>query len=183
MAGARVAYQGLPARICWLGQGQRDLVGLRFNELVSSGAVAAPIVIGRDHLDCGSVASPYRETEAMADGSDAIADWPLLNALVSTASGATWVSIHSAGHTALGWPGNGVITPGAACDLVAVRTDSPRTAGCLLEQLPLAATACDVDTVVVGGRVVAQEGRRVELGDVGTALSRAIDQVWACAAP
>ena len=88
----RVAFQGLPARICWLGQGERDKAGLRFNELVGSGEVSAPIVIGRDHLDTGSVASPYRETEAMADGSDAIADWPLLNALVNTASGATWVS-------------------------------------------------------------------------------------------
>jgi urocanate hydratase len=98
----RVAFQGLPARICWLGHGERDRAGLRFNELVASGAVAAPIVIGRDHLDAGSVASPYRETEAMADGSDAIADWPLLNALVNTASGATWVSIHHGGGVGMG---------------------------------------------------------------------------------
>jgi urocanate hydratase len=98
----RVAFQGLPARICWLGYGERDRAGLRFNELVASGAVRAPIVIGRDHLDCGSVASPYRETEAMADGSDAIADWPLLNALVNTASGATWVSIHHGGGVGIG---------------------------------------------------------------------------------
>ncbi|OLB77483.1 MAG: urocanate hydratase [Actinobacteria bacterium 13_2_20CM_2_71_6] len=102
MAGERVAYQGLPARICWLGYGERDRAGLRFNELVASGAVAAPLVIGRDHLDCGSVASPYRETEAMADGSDAIADWPLLNALVNTASGASWVSIHHGGGVGIG---------------------------------------------------------------------------------
>ncbi len=98
----RVAYQGLPARICWLGQGERDRAGLRFNELVASGEISAPIVIGRDHLDTGSVASPYRETEAMADGSDAIADWPLLNALVTTASGATWVSIHHGGGVGIG---------------------------------------------------------------------------------
>ena len=99
----RVAFQGLPARICWLGYGERDKAGLEFNELVASGrAVSAPIVIGRDHLDCGSVASPYRETEAMADGSDAIADWPLLNALVNTASGATWVSIHHGGGVGIG---------------------------------------------------------------------------------
>ncbi len=102
MAGERVAFQGLPARICWLGYGERDRAGLRFNELVASGAVTAPIVIGRDHLDCGSVASPYRETEAMADGSDAIADWPLLNALVNTASGASWVSIHNGGGVGIG---------------------------------------------------------------------------------
>ena len=98
----KVAFQGLPARICWLGHGERDRAGLRFNELVASGAVTAPIVIGRDHLDAGSVASPYRETEAMADGSDAIADWPLLNALVNTASGATWVSIHHGGGVGIG---------------------------------------------------------------------------------
>ena len=98
----KVAFQGLPARICWLGYGERDVAGLRFNELVASGEVSAPIVIGRDHLDSGSVASPYRETEAMADGSDAIADWPLLNALVNTASGATWVSIHHGGGVGIG---------------------------------------------------------------------------------
>jgi urocanate hydratase len=102
MAGERVAFQGLPARICWLGYGERDRAGLRFNEMVASGAVRAPIVIGRDHLDCGSVASPYRETEAMRDGSDAIADWPLLNALVNTASGASWVSIHHGGGVGIG---------------------------------------------------------------------------------
>ena len=102
LAGARVAVQGLPARICWLGYGERHLLGLRFNEMVRSGEVSAPIVIGRDHLDSGSVASPYRETEAMADGSDAIADWPLLNALINTASGATWVSIHHGGGVGIG---------------------------------------------------------------------------------
>jgi len=98
----RVAFQGLPARICWLGYGERDTAGLAFNELVASGEVAAPIVIGRDHLDAGSVASPYRETESMADGSDAIADWPVLNALTSTASGATWVSFHHGGGVGIG---------------------------------------------------------------------------------
>jgi urocanate hydratase len=102
LASSRVAFQGLPARICWLGYGERDVAGLRFNEMVESGAVRAPIVIGRDHLDCGSVASPYRETEAMLDGSDAIADWPLLNALVNTASGASWVSIHHGGGVGIG---------------------------------------------------------------------------------
>ena len=98
----RIAFQGLPARICWLGQGERDKAGLAFNDLVRSGAVSAPIVIGRDHLDTGSVASPYRETESMLDGSDAIADWPLLNALVNTASGASWVSIHHGGGVGIG---------------------------------------------------------------------------------
>ncbi len=98
----RVAFQGLPARICWLGYGERDKAGLAFNDLVANGEVSAPIVIGRDHLDSGSVASPYRETESMLDGSDAIADWPLLNALVNTASGATWVSIHHGGGVGIG---------------------------------------------------------------------------------
>jgi urocanate hydratase len=102
MAREKVAFQGLPARICWLGYGERHLAGLRFNELVRRGDVAAPIVLGRDHLDCGSVASPYRETEAMADGSDAIADWPLLNALLNTSSGASWVSIHHGGGVGIG---------------------------------------------------------------------------------
>jgi urocanate hydratase len=98
----RIAFQGLPARICWLGYGERDKAGVLFNDLVASGKVSAPIVIGRDHLDCGSVASPYRETEAMVDGSDAIADWPLLNALTATSSGAAWVSIHHGGGTGIG---------------------------------------------------------------------------------
>jgi urocanate hydratase len=102
MAGERVHFQGLPARICWLGYGERHLAGLRFNEMVASGELKGPIAIGRDHLDSGSVASPYRETEGMLDGSDAIADWPLLNALVNTASGATWVSIHHGGGVGMG---------------------------------------------------------------------------------
>ena len=98
----KVHFEGLPARICWLGYGERDKAGLRFNDMVANGEVSAPIVIGRDHLDCGSVASPYRETEAMQDGSDAIADWPLLNALFNTASGASWVSLHHGGGVGIG---------------------------------------------------------------------------------
>jgi len=127
----RVAFQGLPARICWLGQGERDRAGLAFNDMVASGEVSAPIVIGRDHLDTGSVASPYRETEAMADGSDAIADWPLLNALVNTASGATWVSIHHGGGVGIGrsiHAGQVSVadgTPLAAAKLARVLTNDP----------------------------------------------------------
>ncbi len=102
MAQEKVAFQGLPARICWLGYGERDKAGLAFNDLVAKGEVSAPIVIGRDHLDCGSVASPYRETESMLDGSDAIADWPLLNAMINIASGASWVSIHHGGGVGIG---------------------------------------------------------------------------------
>jgi urocanate hydratase len=102
LAGEKVHFQGLPARICWLGYGERDVAGLRFNDMVASGELKAPLAIGRDHLDAGSVASPYRETEAMLDGSDAIADWPLLNALVNTASGASWVSIHHGGGVGIG---------------------------------------------------------------------------------
>jgi urocanate hydratase len=102
LAGERVHFQGLPARICWLGYGERDRAGERFNEMVADGTLKAPLVIGRDHLDCGSVASPYRETEAMLDGSDAIADWPLLNAMVNVASGASWVSIHHGGGVGIG---------------------------------------------------------------------------------
>ena len=98
----KVAFEGLPARICWLGYGERDKAGVTFNDMVTRGELSAPLVIGRDHLDCGSVASPYRETESMADGSDAIADWPLLNALVNTASGASWVSIHHGGGVGIG---------------------------------------------------------------------------------
>ena len=103
MAGQRIKFQGLPARICWVGLGQRDRLGLAFNEMVRTGELKAPIVIGRDHLDSGSVASPNRETEAMADGSDAVSDWPLLNALLNTASGATWVSLHHGGGVGMGF--------------------------------------------------------------------------------
>ncbi len=103
MARERIAFQGLPARICWVGLGQRDKLGLAFNEMVRTGEVSAPIVIGRDHLDSGSVASPNRETESMKDGSDAVSDWPLLNALLNTASGATWVSLHHGGGVGMGY--------------------------------------------------------------------------------
>jgi urocanate hydratase len=103
LAGERIAFQGLPARICWLGLGERHRAGLAFNEMVASGELKAPIVIGRDHLDTGSVASPNRETESMADGSDAVSDWPLLNALLNTAGGATWVSLHHGGGVGIGY--------------------------------------------------------------------------------
>ncbi|MEV0839390.1 urocanate hydratase [Actinocatenispora sera] len=131
MAGERVAFQGLPARICWLGYGERARAGARFNEMVADGRLSAPVVIGRDHLDSGSVASPYRETEGMADGSDAIADWPLLNALVNTSSGATWVSIHHGGGVGMGrsiHAGQVTVadgTPLAAAKLDRVLTNDP----------------------------------------------------------
>ena len=131
LAEERVEYQGLPSRICWLGYGERHLAGLAFNELVASGKVSAPIVIGRDHLDTGSVASPYRETEGMLDGSDAIADWPVLNALMNTASGATWVSVHHGGGVGIGLSIHaGMViladgTPEAAARLERVLTNDP----------------------------------------------------------
>lgn len=103
MARERIAFQGLPARICWVGLGDRDRLGLAFNEMVANGELKAPVVIGRDHLDSGSVASPNRETEAMRDGSSAVSDWPLLNALLNTASGATWVSLHHGGGVGMGY--------------------------------------------------------------------------------
>ena len=103
LARQRIAFQGLPARICWLGQGEREKAGLAFNEMVKKGILKAPIVIGRDHLDTGSVASPNRETEAMKDGSDAIADWPILNAMINTAGGASWVSLHHGGGVGIGY--------------------------------------------------------------------------------
>ena len=103
MAQEKIAFQGLPARICWLGMGEREKAGLMFNEMVKKGELKAPIVIGRDHLDCGSVASPNRETEAMKDGSDAVADWPILNALINTAGGASWVSFHHGGGVGMGY--------------------------------------------------------------------------------
>jgi urocanate hydratase len=103
MAEERIQFQGVPARICWLGYGQREKAGLLFNDLVKRGKVKAPIVIGRDHLDCGSVASPNRETEGMKDGSDAVADWPILNALVNSVNGASWVSVHHGGGVGIGY--------------------------------------------------------------------------------
>ncbi|MFQ5654275.1 MAG: urocanate hydratase, partial [Planctomycetota bacterium] len=133
MARERVAFQGLPARICWLGYGERARFGLRINELVGKGEISAPIVIGRDHLDCGSVASPNRETEGMKDGSDAIADWPLLNALVNAVSGATWVSIHHGGGVGIGnsiHAGQVIVADGtaeAAARLERVLTNDPMT--------------------------------------------------------
>jgi urocanate hydratase len=133
LAGEKVAFQGLPARICWLGYGERERAGERFNDMVARGELAAPIVIGRDHLDCGSVASPYRETEGMADGSDAIADWPLLNAMVNVASGASWVSIHHGGGVGIGrsiHAGQVVVadgTPLAAEKIARVLTNDPAT--------------------------------------------------------
>ena len=131
LAGARIAFQGLPARICWLGLGERHRAGLAFNEMVASGELKAPIVIGRDHLDTGSVASPNRETEAMADGSDAVSDWPLLNALLNTASGATWVSLHHGGGVGIGYSQHaGVVivcdgTPAAAKRIERVLWNDP----------------------------------------------------------
>ncbi|RMH29676.1 MAG: urocanate hydratase [Planctomycetota bacterium] len=131
LAGEKVRFQGLPARICWLGLGERDKAGLLFNDLVASGAVSAPIVIGRDHLDCGSVASPNRETEAMKDGTDAVSDWPLLNAMVNVASGASWVSFHHGGGVGIGYAqhaGQVVVadgTPEAAARLTRVLTNDP----------------------------------------------------------
>ena len=133
LARQKISFQGLPARICWLGYGERDKAGLAFNELVAKGIVKAPIVIGRDHLDSGSVASPYRETEAMKDGSDAIADWPLLNALLNTASGATWVSLHHGGGVGIGYSihaGQVIVADGtreAAERLQRVLTNDPGT--------------------------------------------------------
>ncbi len=133
LARQKIHFQGLPARICWLGYGERDKAGLKMNELVARGIVKAPIVIGRDHLDSGSVASPYRETEAMKDGSDAIADWPILNALLNTASGATWVSVHHGGGVGIGYSlhaGQVIVadgTPEAARRLARVLTNDPGT--------------------------------------------------------
>ena len=131
LAREKIAFQGLPARICWLGQGEREKAGLAFNELVRTGKVKAPIVIGRDHLDTGSVASPNRETEAMLDGSDAVADWPILNALVNTAGGASWVSLHHGGGVGMGYSihaGMVIVadgTPDAAARLSRVLRNDP----------------------------------------------------------
>jgi urocanate hydratase len=133
MAGERIAFQGLPARICWIGLGERHLAGLAFNEMVRTGELKGPIVIGRDHLDSGSVASPNRETEAMKDGSDAVSDWPLLNALLNTASGATWVSFHHGGGVGMGYSQHaGVVivcdgTPEAARRIERVLWNDPAT--------------------------------------------------------
>ena len=131
MAREKVPFQGLPARICWLGYGERARAGLKFNEMVASGELSAPIVIGRDHLDSGSVASPNRETEGMRDGSDAISDWPILNALINAVNGATWVSFHHGGGVGIGFSqhaGQVIVadgTPAAARRLQRVLTSDP----------------------------------------------------------
>ncbi|MGK5520522.1 urocanate hydratase [Micromonospora sp. URMC 107] len=163
MAGERVAFQGLPARICWLGYGERDRAGVRFNEMVASGELSAPVVIGRDHLDCGSVASPYRETESMADGSDAVADWPLLNALVNTASGASWVSIHHGGGVGIGRS----IHAGQVCV-----ADGTALAGQKIERVltndPAMGVIRHVDAGYDAAREVAEAtGVRVPMAEVG----------------
>ena len=124
MAGERIAFQGLPARICWIGLGERHRAGLAFNEMVKNGELKAPIVIGRDHLDSGSVASPNRETESMQDGSDAVSDWPLLNALLNTAGGATWVSLHHGGGVGMGYSQHsGVVIVADGTDAAAKRLE------------------------------------------------------------
>jgi urocanate hydratase len=124
LAKKRIKFQGLPARICWLGYGERAQFGLAMNDLVKKGKIKAPIVIGRDHLDCGSVASPYRETESMKDGSDAVADWPLLNAMLNTAAGASWVSIHNGGGVGIGYSLHaGQVTVADGTDMMAKRIE------------------------------------------------------------
>ncbi|HYN30460.1 MAG TPA: urocanate hydratase [Dermatophilaceae bacterium] len=166
MRGARerIAFQGLPARICWLGYGERDRAGAAFNDLVASGRVTAPIVLGRDHLDCGSVASPYRETEAMADGSDAIADWPLLNAMLNTASGATWVSIHHGGGVGIGrsiHAGQVTVadgTPLAAEKLARVLTNDPGSG--VMRHVDAGYERAEEVAVERGVRVPMRESRR-----------------------
>jgi urocanate hydratase len=161
-AGERVHFQGLPARICWLGYGERHLAGMRFNDMVASGELKAPVVIGRDHLDCGSVASPYRETEAMLDGSDAIADWPLLNAMVNVASGATWVSIHHGGGVGIGrsiHAGQVVVVDGtalAAAKAERVLTNDPGTG--VVRHVDAGYESADAVATERGVRVPMREG-------------------------
>jgi urocanate hydratase len=163
MAGERIAFQGLPARICWIGLGQRHLAGLAFNEMVRSGELKAPIVIGRDHLDSGSVASPNRETEAMKDGSDAVSDWPLLNAMLNTAGGATWVSLHHGGGVGMGYSQHsGVVivcdgTPQADARLKRVLWNDPGTgvmrhADAGYEEAVACARERGLDLPMVGGQ-------------------------------
>ncbi|HEY7812900.1 MAG TPA: urocanate hydratase, partial [Nakamurella sp.] len=146
-------------RICWLGFGERHRAGLRFNELVASGEVAAPIVIGRDHLDSGSVASPYRETEAMADGSDAIADWPILNALLNTASGGCWVSVHHGGGTGIGRSiHSGVVAVADGSELAAAKLER------VLTNDPGMGVIRHVDAgYEIGDRVAAERGVRIPM--------------------
>ena len=163
-AGQRIAHQGLPARICWLGQGERAEAGLMFNDLVATGAVSAPIVIGRDHLDTGSVASPYRETEAMLDGSDAIADWPLLNALVNTASGASWVSIHHGGGVGIGRSIHaGQVSVADGTPLAAQKLER------VLTNDPAMGVIRHVDSGYdIAARVAAEKGLRIPMQEGGT---------------
>jgi urocanate hydratase len=142
MARDRIAFQGLPARICWVGLGDRHRLGLAFNEMVRSGELKAPVVIGRDHLDSGSVASPNRETEAMKDGSDAVSDWPLLNALLNTASGATWVSLHHGGGVGMGFSQH------AGMVICADGTDDAAYLDLLDHHLPRAIAAARPDAVI-----------------------------------
>ena len=124
LARKRIKFQGLPARICWLGYGERAQFGLAMNDLVKKGKIKAPIVIGRDHLDCGSVASPFRETESMKDGTDAVADWPILNALLNTAAGASWVSVHNGGGVGIGYSLHaGQVTVADGTDMMAKRIE------------------------------------------------------------
>ena len=162
LAGERVAFQGLPARICWLGYGERHRLGLRFNDMVRTGELKAPIVIGRDHLDSGSVASPYRETEDMADGSDAIADWPLLNAMVNTASGASWVSIHHGGGVGIGRS----IHAGQVCLADGTDLGAQKLERVLLND-PATGVIRHVDAgYELAGRVAADRGVRVPMAEV-----------------
>ncbi|HET6257062.1 MAG TPA: urocanate hydratase [Pseudonocardia sp.] len=159
IAGERVAFEGLPARICWLGYGERHRAGLRFNGMVASGELSAPVVIGRDHLDAGSVASPYRETEAMLDGSDAIADWPLLNALTNTSSGASWVSIHHGGGVGIGRSQHaGQVCVADGTELAARKLD------CVLRNDPATGVLRHVDAGYPHARQVARErGLRIPM--------------------
>jgi urocanate hydratase len=164
MAQEKVHFQGLPARICWLGYGERDRAGVAFNDLVARGEISAPVVIGRDHLDCGSVASPYRETESMADGSDAIADWPLLNAMVNVASGASWVSIHHGGGVGIGRS----IHAGQVCV-----ADGTALAGAKIERVLTNDPGMGVIRHVDAGydraeEVAAERGVRVPMTEAGT---------------
>ena len=176
MAQKKVKFQGLPSRICWLGYGERDKFGLALNDLVAKGELKAPIVIGRDHLDCGSVASPYRETESMKDGSDAIADWALLNALVNTASGASWVSIHNGGGVGIGYSQHaGQVTCADGTKEMAKRIER------VLTNDPGMGVVRHVDAGYTGGNRFCQEGGR-EGADVvgrdGTSRSRAMYTIF-----
>ncbi|WP_406841852.1 urocanate hydratase (plasmid) [Streptomyces sp. AHU1] len=163
MAGERVAFEGLPARICWLGYNERHRAGLRFNEMVASGEVSAPLAIGRDHLDSGSVASPYRETESMLDGSDAIADWPLLNALVNTSSGASWVSVHHGGGVGMGRS----IHAGQVCIADGTELAAQKLARVLTND-PAMGVIRHVDAGYEHATLVAQQrGVRIPMAEVG----------------